>query len=134
MLSSKYRLIVFFFWLLSLFIVYVFGYNQGHTKTFRGFIKQYKVLEIEVAYGRYVGYKNISANISKGKLKEAKCQSDLNASSLYDQLKICVLDEKCRHLIDKEKEYSISPELFEGQINDFKYYPEVNGMRSCRNH
>lgn len=133
MLSSKYKFTIILLWLASLIAIYLFGYYQGHIKTFNNFVKQFEASEIEVGYGRYIGYKNISANIEQNEIDKAKCRADLNASALYDELKICFSKNECKKLFDEEKEFEVSPELFEGKPKSFKYYPVINGIRSCKN-
>jgi hypothetical protein len=115
----------------ALLAAYSFGYQYGHKTTLRSFVKQYKDSEIIVGYGRYIDYRNISTDISKGKYDYAKCAADLGASDLYDELLTCLSDKNCSKLIDKEKEYKIAPELFDKKPLGFKYYAVKGGIRSC---
>ena len=116
---------------LALLLSYAVGSIMGKNAALRSFVKQYKASDIEVSYGRYIGYRDISSSIEHQKYDSAKCVADLNASGLYDKLTACLSDNECSKLIAKDTEYKIAPELFDKNPIGFRYYTIKDGTRSC---
>lgn len=128
---TKYKVYILVgLWLFSLLLSYGVGSITAHKAALRGFVQQFKSSEIEVGYGRYIEYRDMSTYIEQHKYEAAKCVADLGASSHFEQLETCLADTQCSKLLDKE--HKIAPELFDKKPTGFNYYPIKNGIRSCK--
>ena len=63
----------------------------------------------------------ISENISAGRVKEAKCVSDVTASVYFRELQSCLADSSCRSTIEDQVKKS-APSLLSGDKSKFTYY------------
>ena len=80
--------------------------------------------------GRYVEYRYIAAQIKSENYSRAICSSELGASSMYDDLKTCFVDNDCNGEFEK-KVRDVAPEIFGEAPLEFKYRDKINGIRSC---
>ncbi|MES2536133.1 MAG: hypothetical protein V4632_09705 [Pseudomonadota bacterium] len=82
------------------------------------------------AIASYASYAEISAQISDGKLNQAKCTANVVASGHLRQVKECLGQRGCRDVIYDEVKKR-APELLDGSKLKFTYYENAEACFSA---
>lgn len=97
------------------------GRTVGEDSTRKRAEKETYLLSSLNAVPLYAGYAEMSERIMDGKLNQAKCAANINASSYLRTVKRCLEERVCRDFISDEVK-KIAPELLDEGRQKFTYY------------
>ncbi|MCL2523690.1 MAG: hypothetical protein FWF20_00730 [Betaproteobacteria bacterium] len=110
---------------------FVSGVWAGRKLAIGWFADESQIAFAQVELGHYTVYRDIALDIIAGRTKRAKCNADLLASSMFDSLKDCMLEEVCKARLQQSIVRS-APEVL-GEIPvPFDYIPMVDGRGNCK--
>jgi len=111
-------------WIALLAVTHTFFFAAcaafGRHNALTDFVRQTKNADAQVNLGVYTVYRDIAIAIAGGRYDRAKCQAEVMASSMLDDIKRCVAESGCRSVIGASVQ-KIAPEAL-GQVPlPFKY-------------
>lgn len=118
--------------LVCVVLAFVTGSELARRNTIKSFSKEAYLAGVENELGRYVIFRDIAKDITKGHIEDANCSAELEASASLDELKKCTANAACGNTL-KDKINNVAPEVISGQPLAFNYIPSLAGIRNCRN-
>jgi len=106
------------------------GRGVGEDSARQKFEKETYLLLNLNAVASYVSYAEMSAQISDGKLNQAKCTANVVASAHLRQVKECLGQRGCRDAIYDEVK-KLAPELLDESKLKFTYYENAEACFSA---
>jgi hypothetical protein len=94
------------------------------------FIRQTERADAQVTLGHYTVYRDIAVEISSRRYDRAKCNAELLASSMLDDVKGCLGNVTCRGAVE-ENVRKVAPEVLGQAPVAFGYIALKGGGRSC---
>lgn len=107
------------------------GRNVGENSTRQRFEREAYLLLSLNAVTSYASYAQLSAQISDGKLNQAKCTTNVVASAHLRQVKECLGQRVCRNVIYDEVKKR-APELLNESKLKFTYYENMETCSSAK--
>jgi hypothetical protein len=96
--------------LATLIVGILIGVVLGRVYTTESYIDLVKVSSSFEQLNYYVQLRNIALNINSKNYDYAECNAELAATSAFDSLKVCTMDNKCRSQISA-KLIELAPEV-----------------------
>jgi len=94
------------------------------------FVQQTKRADAQVTLGHYSAYRDIAVEITTKRYDRAKCNAELMASSMLDDVKACVGNPNCKGALE-EHVRKVAPEALGQSPVPFGYIAMKGGGRSC---
>ena len=116
--------------LLSHSTVYVLGSFINRQIMLSALLEQLNRTNASLTLGRYTEYRDIALNIKAAKYDNAKCSAELGASAMYDDLKFCLADQRCKVSVE-QKIREAAPEVLGEAPLKFTYLKSKDGIKSC---
>jgi hypothetical protein len=101
-------------------LVFIAGAAIGRRAALNEFVDQTKTAEAQLSLGRYVVYRDMAVALTKARYDSAKCQAEVLASSMLEDVKRCVAERACRAAIAAKAE-QLAPETLGEVPVPFKY-------------
>lgn len=125
------KILLLFILVASHFALYVFGTVIGQRTSTESFVRATEQMDAKIELGSYKIYRDIAKSIKNGKHEDAKCLAELQASSLYHDISICLLDANCKQSIEKMA-MNVAPEFFNKSDPGFVVINKENGLWKCK--
>jgi hypothetical protein len=111
-------------------MLFVGGAFMGKKITVNRFVGEITAMNAEMELGQYASYRDIARNIKDGNFLKAKCAADSIASSMFNGVKACMLEENCKVNIQQSVR-QLAPEIFGSVPIPFDYISMKNGLGAC---
>lgn len=107
--------------------VFLLGYVSARHQV----INSFKGLDQFNTLARYETSRDIAIFLKNGNIGLAKCLADLDASSLFDDVRMCLSNKRCaKYIINDVKQRD--PNMLEKNPKpSFDYLKSIDGKRSC---
>ncbi len=105
-------------------LVFVAGAAIGRRAALNDFVDQTRRAEAQVSLGRYTAYRDMAVALTTARYDRAKCEAEVLASSMLDDVKRCVAESTCRGTIAAKAQH-VAPETL-GQVPVPFKYVDVN--------